>query len=84
MTRDDIHAKLKQILVEQLGLDDEEVTLDSNLSDDLGADSLDFIEVVMAAEDAFGIQIDDEETETIATVKDALDLLVKKVPDGNR
>lgn len=84
MTRDDLHAKLKQILVEQLGLDDEEVTLDSNLSDDLGADSLDFIEVVMAAEDTFGIQIDDEETETIATVKDALDLLVKKVPDGHR
>ena len=64
--------KVKSIIVEQLGVDEEEVTPDASFVDDLGADSLDTVELVMAFEEEFEIEIPDEEAEKIATVGDAI------------
>ena len=63
--------KVKQIIVEQLGVDESEVTPTASFIDDLGADSLDTVELVMALEEGFGIEIPDEDAEKITTVKDA-------------
>ena len=65
--------KVKQIIVEQLGVDEAEVTPSVSFTDDLGADSLDIVELVMAFEEAFEIEIPDEAAEKIKTVKDAVD-----------
>jgi acyl carrier protein len=65
--------KVKQIIVEQLGVDEGEVTSSASFQDDLGADSLDIVELVMAFEEAFEIEIPDEDAEKIKTVKDAVD-----------
>ena len=65
--------KVKQIIVEQLGVDEAEVTASASFTDDLGADSLDIVELVMAFEEAFEIEIPDEEAEKIKTVRDAVD-----------
>ncbi len=67
--------KVKQIIVEQLGVDDSEVTPTAHFVDDLGADSLDIVELVMAFEEAFELEIPDEEAEKIQTVKDAIDYI---------
>lgn len=64
---------LKALIVEQLGVDEEEVTLDARFTDDLGADSLDLVEMIMALEEEYGIEIPDEDAEKILTVRDALD-----------
>ena len=64
--------KVKDIIVKQLGVKPEEVTEEANLTDDLGADSLDHVEVVMALEEEFGAQVPDEEAEKIKTVGDAV------------
>ena len=64
--------KVKSIIVEQLGVDEEEVTPDASFVDDLGADSLDTVELVMALEEHFDIQIPDEDAEKIVTVGDAV------------
>ena len=65
--------KVKGIIVEQLGVDEEEVTTDASFVDDLGADSLDTVELVMAFEEEFGLEIPDEDAEKIRTVQDAAD-----------
>ena len=62
--------KVKSIIVEQLGVDEEEVTPDASFVDDLGADSLDTVELVMALEEEFGLEIPDEEAEKLQTVGD--------------
>ena len=64
--------KVKKIIVEQLGVDEAEVTLEASITDDLGADSLDQVELVMAFETEFNIDIPDEEAEKIKTVGDAV------------
>ncbi len=64
--------KVKQIIVEQLGVDESEVTPEAHFIDDLGADSLDTVELVMALEEEFGIEISDEDAEKIQTVGDVL------------
>jgi len=67
-----VDEKVKQIIVEQLGVDEGEVTPNASFVDDLGADSLDTVELVMAFEEAFDIEIPDEEAEKIKTVKNAI------------
>jgi acyl carrier protein len=70
-----IEERVKKIIVEQLGVDEDEVTTDAHFVDDLGADSLDTVELVMAFEEEFGLEIPDEDAEKIARVKDAIDYL---------
>jgi acyl carrier protein len=70
-----VDDKVKQIIVEQLGVDEGEVTPNASFVDDLGADSLDTVELVMAFEEAFDIEIPDEEAEKIKTVKNAIDYI---------
>lgn len=72
-----VEERVKQIIVEQLGVDEGEVTPTASFVDDLGADSLDIVELVMAFEEGFGIEIPDEEAEKIRTVKDATDYIQK-------
>ncbi len=67
-----IPEKVKSIIVEQLGVDEEQVQPDASFVDDLGADSLDQVELVMALEEEFGIEIPDEEAEKITRVKEAI------------
>jgi acyl carrier protein len=69
--------RVKQIIVEQLGVDEAEVTPTASFVDDLGADSLDQVELVMAFEEAFGIEVPDEDAEKMTTVKDAVDYIEK-------
>jgi len=70
-----VEEKVKSIIVDQLGVNEGEVTAAASFVDDLGADSLDTIELVMAFEEAFGIEIPDEDAEKIKTVKDAIDYI---------
>ena len=70
-----VEERVKQIIVEQLGVDEAEVTPNASFVDDLGADSLDTVELVMAFEEAFEIEIPDEDAEKIRTVKDAVDYI---------
>ena len=72
-----VEERVKQIVVEQLGVEVGEVTPTASFVDDLGADSLDTVELVMAFEEAFGIEIPDEDAEKIATVKAAIDYIEK-------
>jgi acyl carrier protein len=69
--------KVKQIISEQLGVDENEVTPSASFVDDLGADSLDQVELVMALEEAFEVEIPDEDAEKIRTVQDAIDYVDK-------
>ena len=70
-----VAEKVKSIIVEQLGVDEEEVTPDASFVDDLGADSLDTVELVMAFEEEFGVEIPDDAAEKILTVKDAINYI---------
>jgi acyl carrier protein len=70
--------KVKQIIVEQLGVDENQVDDNASFVDDLGADSLDIVELVMAFEEAFEIEIPDEDAEKITTVKDAVEYIDNK------
>ena len=67
-----LEAKLKELIVQQLGVSENEVVPEAKFVDDLGADSLDLVELVMALEDEYGIEIPDEDAEKIVTVGDAL------------
>ena len=71
----DVLTKVKQIIAEQLGVEDSEIKSESHFIDDLGADSLDTVELVMAFEEEFGVEIPDEEAEKITTVQAALDYI---------
>jgi acyl carrier protein len=72
-------AKIKQIVAEKLGVSEDKITPQASFIDDLGADSLDQVELIMAFEDAFDIEIPDEEAEKLKTVKDAMDYLASKI-----
>jgi acyl carrier protein len=82
MAEKNAEDKVKQIIVEQLGVDEGEVTANASFVDDLGADSLDTVELVMAFEEAFEIEIPDEDAEKIKTVKDAVDYITKNAKGG--
>jgi acyl carrier protein len=77
-----VEEKVKQIIVEQLGVDEAEVTSSASFVDDLGADSLDTVELVMAFEEAFDIEIPDEDAEKIRTVNDAVQYIDKNAKVG--
>ena len=70
--------KVKAVIVEQLGVDEDQVTLEASFADDLGADSLDTVELIMAFEEEFDIEIPDEDAQKIKTVKDVIDYIEAK------
>ena len=75
----EIVKKVKETIVDKLGVEPSEVTESANFTNDLGADSLDTVELLMEFEKVFGVKIPDEETNTIATVKDAIDKVAEKL-----
>ena len=75
---DDVSSKVKKIVADHLGIDEAKVTEESSFIDDLGADSLDTVELVMAFEEKFGIEIPDDAAETIQTVQNAIDYIESK------
>jgi acyl carrier protein len=72
-----VFEKVKEIIVDQLGVDEDQVVMDASFIEDLGADSLDIVELIMSMEDEFGIDIPDTEAEKIGTVKDAVDYITE-------
>ena len=81
MQYEEIVQKVKDIIVDKLGVEESEVTETANFTNDLGADSLDTVELLMEFEKVFGIKIPDEETSTIATVKDAVEKVSEKLQE---
>lgn len=77
MEADEIFEKVKDVIVDQLNVDEADVTEEASFIDDLGADSLDIVELVMALEEQFGIAIPDEEAESIKTVGDAVSYITE-------
>jgi acyl carrier protein len=75
MTATNIEAKVKSIIADQLGVSEDEIKVESSFIEDLGADSLDIVELVMAMEEEFEIEIPDEEAENIKTVGDAINYI---------
>ena len=70
--------KMKEIIAEQLGVEEDEITLDTSFKEDLGADSLDLFELVMSLEDTYGVEIPSEELEQLTTVGSVMDYLKQK------
>lgn len=79
MSSEEIFDKVKEIIVEQLGVADTAVTLEASFIDDLGADSLDIVELIMALEEAFDIEIPDADAEKVVTVGDVVDYIKENV-----
>jgi acyl carrier protein len=78
----DSEAKVKEIIIDKLGVEESQITPEASFTNDLGADSLDIVELVMGFESAFQISIPDEDAEKIGTVGDAISYLNEKVGDG--
>jgi acyl carrier protein len=79
----EVEEKVKNIIVSQLGVNEDEVTNEASFVDDLGADSLDIVELVMAFEEEFGIEIPDEEAEKIRTVGEAISYIEEKAKEAS-
>ena len=79
METEEIFEKVKTVIVEQLGIDEASVRMDSSFLDDLGADSLDIVEFIMALEEEFGIEIPDEDVEKIVTVRDVVEYISENI-----
>jgi acyl carrier protein len=77
------YEKVKEIIIEQLDVQSDQVTADASFIEDLGADSLDTVELVMSLEENFDIEIPDEDAEKIKTVRDAVDYIDKHVSSAN-
>lgn len=77
MTPDEIFDRVRTIIAEKLGVEEDEITMDSNLTEDLGADSLDLVDLVMAFEDEFNTKVDDDQIENISTVGDIVENISK-------
>jgi acyl carrier protein len=78
MSKDEIFSKVKSIVAEQLSVEEDQVTPEANFQNDLNADSLDVVEMVMALEEAFDVEIPDEAAEEIKTVQDAVEYIAGK------
>ncbi len=74
-----VFEKVRDILVEQLDVEEDEVTLEAVITDDLGADSLDLVDLVMSLEEAFDIEIDDDQVEQIKTVGDVVKFIEERI-----
>ncbi|MBF0989276.1 MAG: acyl carrier protein [Clostridiales bacterium] len=79
METEEIFEKVKTVIVEQLGIDEANVRMESSFLDDLGADSLDIVEFIMALEEEFGLEIPDEDVEKIVTVKDVVEYISENI-----
>jgi acyl carrier protein len=75
MSKEEIMAKLKPVIAEQLGVDESEVTESASFTEDLNADSLDLVELIMSLEEQFGLQISDEDAEKLTTVGESVDYI---------
>ncbi len=82
MTAEEVAKKIRALITEQLGIDEDEVVPEAKFIDDLGADSLDTVELIMAFEETFDIEIPDEDAEKITTVQEAIDYVVAKVEEN--
>lgn len=82
ISREEMFLKIRDIIVDQLGVDEDQVTEDARFREDLEADSLDLVELIMAFEDEFGGEISDEEAQQIKTVGQALDYLEQRQAEG--
>lgn len=78
MAAEQVEQKVKQIIVEQLGVDEAQVDKTASFVDDLGADSLDVVELVMAFEEAFGMEVPEEDAEKLKTVGDAIEYIAAR------
>ena len=81
LTKEEIRAKIKSIVTENLGVSEDQVTDDAQFSQDLGADSLDQVELVMSLEEEFGAEIRDEDADSLNTVGDAINYIEKRIAD---
>jgi acyl carrier protein len=79
MTQEEILEKVKRIVIDRLGVEEDEVTLEASFKDDLGADSLDVVELVMELEDEFDMEISDEDAEKITTVGEVVEYIKSHV-----
>lgn len=75
MAKEEIFEKLKELVVDQLGVEEDEVTMEATMQDDLGADSLDLVDLVMSVEEEFGVKVADEDLENIKTVGDIVEYI---------
>ena len=75
MAKEEIFDKLKELVVDQLGVEGDEVTMEASMQDDLGADSLDLVDLVMSVEEEFGVKVADEDLENIKTVGDIVNYI---------
>ena len=78
MAKEEIFDKLKELVVDQLGVEEDEVTMEATMQDDLGADSLDLVDLVMSVEEEFGVKVADEDLETIKTVGDIVNYIEER------
>lgn len=83
MAGKDVSKKVREMVAEQLGVDESEVTPSSSFIDDLGADSLDIVELIMALEEQFDLEIPDEDAEKIVTVADAVNYITERIPGSS-
>jgi len=74
-----VEEKVKEIIAEQLGLEKEDIQMDASFIDDLGADSLDIVEMIMTIEDEYDVEISDDDAEKISTVQDAINYIKEKM-----
>ena len=75
MAKEEIFDNLKELVVDQLGVEEDEVTMEASMQDDLGADSLDLVDLVMSVEEEFGVKVADEDLENIKTVGDIVNYI---------